>query len=322
MLKTITAGAFIFLILLISVSAQAKVIKVPKDFATIQAAVDNANNGDTIRVAPGMYAGAEISTRVNLIGEGYPVINSGPILFAGFIDAGFFIDAGGSGTTIKGFTFDGTDFPANEATTVGFAVFTRQADDVSVTHCKILGTIQGVTNTWGSGWLVSHNQFIEVGTLAFGGGIGIVMQTRDPNSNGRVTDSMVNFNHITGVSGTAVGFSTAGIVLLGTDDSIVKNNDIEVTDTNGDSIGIIVDNRCCGIGGTIADASTGSYISNNDMRGSDLGLFVGNDNGASDNTAGLVMRGNFGTNQVGDGEPVISILNRSIFTACEETDCP
>jgi len=51
--------------------AQAKSIFVPKDFATIQAAIDAASSGDTIEIDPGQYAGPlKLKSGITLNGKG------------------------------------------------------------------------------------------------------------------------------------------------------------------------------------------------------------------------------------------------------------
>ena len=54
--------------------ASAKVLRVGSTFATIQAAVDAAKDGDEIRVGPGAYCGATVDKRLELIGQGSPRI--------------------------------------------------------------------------------------------------------------------------------------------------------------------------------------------------------------------------------------------------------
>jgi hypothetical protein len=53
--RILSAAACSMLFFCVSVAAQATVIKVPADYATIQAAINAAASGDTIEVAPGTY---------------------------------------------------------------------------------------------------------------------------------------------------------------------------------------------------------------------------------------------------------------------------
>ncbi len=321
--KTLVTVAWLFLLVL---PGYGKVIKVPQEFGTIQAAVDSADPGDKIMVGPGTWAGATITKFLILLGEGDPVINSGPTAVAG-LPVGFFLNgtAGAPhGTTIRGFTLDGTGF-ATAGTNLAFAVFGRKANNISITHCTVLGTIQGITNTAGDGWTISHNNIVNQGTLSWGGGIGVVVQTSFGDQADRAVDNTITFNNITGIEGSPNGFGVAGIGVISADNTVVKNNKVVVNNivaSENVGIGILVDNIVCGGPCVVNPANTGAYIVNNDTRGSGLGLFVGDDGTApNDNTVGLVLRGNFGTNLIGSLGPAVDIKNRNRFSCLGET-CP
>jgi hypothetical protein len=305
-------------------TAYGRLIKVPQDHATIQGAVDAAVDDDKIMVGPGTWFGATIGKRLTLIGEGNPIINTGPF-FSGTRQVGFYINGVSgtpSGTNIQGFTFDGTG-NATSGTNLAFAIFGRKSNDVSITHCTVLGTIQGITNTGGDGWLISHNKVVNQGTEPNGGGIGIVIQTSFFDQLDRAIDNTITFNDITGIAGSPVGFGTAGIGIISADNTVVKNNKVAVSTVVGGvdvATGVLVDNFVCGGPCVVNPANTGAYVVNNDLRGSGLGLYVGDDGTAlNDNTAGLVLRGNFGTNLIG----ILSadIKNRNRFSCLSET-CP
>src|SRR4030042_5594126 len=66
----------IILSLLICLPAQARIINVPDDFETIQAGIDDAEDGDTVLVAPGEY-------RENIVFTGHGVILGSRILVTG-----------------------------------------------------------------------------------------------------------------------------------------------------------------------------------------------------------------------------------------------
>jgi hypothetical protein len=320
MTKILVLASLCFL----ATSAHGKVTKVPQDYATIQAAVDAAASGDTIMVGPGSWAGATIKKEVTLIGEGNPVISTGPFL-SGIRQVGFYLNGISwtpSGTTIRGFTFDGTGNAASGAN-LAFAIFGRKANSITVTHCTVLGTIQGITNTAGDGWLISHNKIVGQGTEPNGGGIGIVIQTSFFDQTDRAMDNTVTFNEITGVAGSPLGFGTAGIGIFSADNTVVKNNKVVVSTIVSAvdvATGIIVDNFVCGGPCVLNPSNTGAYIVNNDLRGSGLGLYVGDDGTVpNDNTVGLVLRGNFGTNLIGTLSA--EIKNRNRFSCLAET-CP
>ena len=58
-----------FLFLILPCISQAVTLNVPADYATIQAAVDAANDGDTVLVAPGNYSEILININKDIILE-------------------------------------------------------------------------------------------------------------------------------------------------------------------------------------------------------------------------------------------------------------
>lgn len=243
MKKTLTIFLSMGLIVLFSANIEfAKEKKtiwtVPGDFATIQMAIDDANvfDGHTILVGIGEFSGAVMSKAIEIkgIGKGKTVIIDGPLLTSYMpcgtiiLDIGFFFDGSGAGTgsTISHMSFEGIAFP----------IFSRGADDVSVSHCYMFNPIQGVTNWNGSRWLVDHNE-IEDLRSANGGGIGIFV---GGNIGGIVEDNVVSHNKISGTLYVAPcdggGYQGTGIVLYAdwrygrsgaaaiVDNRFVKNN--------------------------------------------------------------------------------------------------
>src|SRR5882757_4817167 len=119
--------------------ASAKVLRVPGNLPTIQAAVDAALAGDVIRVAPGEYCGATIDKPLTLIGIGRPHVigcASGPTVVAG-ARVGFFLPGSAgvnpaSGTQISGFVFDGRGVSSANLAPLAFGVFARFGRDIVV----------------------------------------------------------------------------------------------------------------------------------------------------------------------------------------------
>jgi hypothetical protein len=130
--------------------------RVPRDYATIQEAVDAADPGDTIRVAPGEYAGATITKRLELRGS-----NAGTRIVSGVwfqggaaLDTSFFIEPEAAGTVISHFVLVNGDFPHV------FGVFARATDNVTLSHLTILNSWQGITNNGGNYWTIIHNKIL------------------------------------------------------------------------------------------------------------------------------------------------------------------
>ena len=91
--------------------------------------------------------------------------------------------AGGDGVTISHLTF-----------TVDLPVYSRGANDVTVTNNTVLNALQGITNWGGSRWDISHNTFTDLRTDN-GGGIAIIVGDRLGRD---VKDNVVAQNQIAG----------------------------------------------------------------------------------------------------------------------------
>src|SRR5881628_2217428 len=71
---TIGVGTLLALVAGMSRAAEARVLRVPERFGTIQAAVDAAAAGDVVEVAPGSYCGATVDKALTLLGRGRATI--------------------------------------------------------------------------------------------------------------------------------------------------------------------------------------------------------------------------------------------------------
>ncbi|MHC4172583.1 MAG: right-handed parallel beta-helix repeat-containing protein [Planctomycetota bacterium] len=216
MKRLITICAVAVFVMALGNTVQAANWHVPGNFATIQEAIDDGAvlPGDKIIVGPGNHAGAVVTKAVEIKGQAGAVINSGPLLTTyepcgtivlniGF-QFGFVGDPPGSGATISQLKFENVAFP----------VFSRGADDVTVTQCVMEDPIQGVTNWSGSRWEISHNVITDLRS-ANGGGIGIFV---GDSSGGIVSDNVVSHNTISGTLHVAPcdggGYDGTGIVLF------------------------------------------------------------------------------------------------------------
>lgn len=250
---------------------------VPGDFNTIQDAIDSNDvlEGHIILVAAGSHAGATVTKAVEIRGESGAVINSGPKpwaarpLMAGFL---FASGGGGDGATISNLLFETVEFP----------VFSRGADDVTVSGCTLANPIQGITNWHGSRWEISRNVIRDLRSLS-GGGIGIFIGCC---LGGVSNDNVISRNKITGTlhvsAGDCGGYNGSGIVLYadyrwgypGADEiaynRVVKNTVSLVSDTPDvvDVVGIeLTDTRD---DETLDPVIFGNTVAHNDLRGTVL----------------------------------------------------
>jgi hypothetical protein len=269
-------------VLLLAGSAGAAEWRVPGDFPTIQGAIDSASvhDGDTIFVDAGSRAGATVTKAVAIQARGLVQIVDGPVV-GPFGKAGFYFPGSGqgSGASITGFSFTGIPLP----------VFSRGADDVSVSRNTMMLFLQGVTNwaygSWGNRWDISGNTMHHVMTSC-GGGIGVLV---GDFMGGTVAGNLVAHNSIRGrlrlPEGECGGYNAPGITLyadfrggaagasitanivsknhvalatnaaiVGTQSRLVTVSGIELTDTRDD-------------GGILPRAVEGNTITFNDLRG-------------------------------------------------------
>lgn len=218
----------------ISLTKPGAVLEVPGDYTTIADAIAAANDGDRIMVGPGEFAGALVDKAVEIKGIGGATINDGPVHSSGLIQ-GFRLMSGSDGCTISHLTF-----------TTDLSIINGEAvDDVTVTHCTFLNSIQAISQWRGSGWEISHNTITDLHTSC-GGGIGILVADY---LGGTVENNVVSHNTITGTlyvpSGDCGGYNGSGIVLYadfrgggaGADEiknnRVVKNNVSMVADDPG-----------------------------------------------------------------------------------------
>ena len=203
--RSVIAAALIQATLL-AVPALAADLRVPEKYQTIQMAVDHAQPGDRILVGDGTFDGAVVEKAVEIRGTGNSRITNGPprsSLKQGFQIGDFNDGARGDGVTIAGFTFE-VDLP----------VYSRGANNVTVTRNLFLNTYQGVTNRGGSRWKITHNRFQDL-RAANGGGIAIMVGDHGGRD---VRDNLVAYNKVSGTlhvaPGDGGGYSATAIALF------------------------------------------------------------------------------------------------------------
>jgi nitrous oxidase accessory protein NosD len=309
--------SFVF-VCAITFPVEAAVLHVPRQYATIQNAIDAAAAGDTIVVRHGRYCGATVTKPVSLIGRGRPTIvgcATGPTL-VGPLRVGLFLDgksgaSPASGTSVRGFAFDGAGISDTNLAPLAFGVFARFASDVVVEDNHFDGTVQAITNSGGDRWLVIANRIRNLtlfqcaaGDIC-GGGDGIVMQlARDASAlpggatddNNRPADNRVLFNEVEGaLPDNFDAFSMVGILLLAADDTVVFGNRLVIpANPTGQAKGegIVVTNSCCGEEQHFTPGTRGAIVIANDGERSQYVVAV--EGGPGENTTGLVLFGNEG----------------------------
>ncbi len=318
MQRAFIAGAGSVCAVLLSVgNASAATLRVPAQYPTIQAAVDAAAAGDRIRVGPGRYCGATLTKRVSLEGRGHPRIigcATSPNVTAG-LRAGFFLPGGkgqspASGSTVRGFHFDGEGVSNLNLEPLAFGVFARSASDVVVERNTFVGTVQAITNTGGDRWLIRGNRIRDLTLLDCTrhctGGAAIAPQLArgavaapgaDAEPLNRPEDNIVVGNSIEGQPPENFSaFSMVGVLLLSADHTTVLENRLALRDNpSAASVGqgILVSNTCCGLGTSFLPGSRFTSLIRNDARRSETGIVVEGSGGA--NTLGAFLHRNRGS---------------------------
>jgi len=246
---------FLFvLVSLISSVATAEVINVPKDYSTIQEAVDTAVDGDKI-VVGGSYvgAGALIQDKSLILVGGGALIIDGPFRidpWVGEVYSGFIVrGAASSGTSISHFTFQDLEYPVlvipneNEE---GLAT----VDDITISHNRVLGTaaFQAITLRGTKRGMVCYNRIDYARDIAiFGtGGWGNISEDFT------VKHNVIDFSQQTRRGNT-------GITSNKTRGAIITHNRINMSRTR--------DGQAVYIRFPVGDDS--QIVSFNDFRGSD-----------------------------------------------------
>lgn len=332
MRSIVSVGGWVAVLSLVGV-ARAATLRVPAQYKTIQAAVDAAAPGDTIRVSRGRHCGATLSKPVVLEGrKGARIVGcaTSPVVTTE-LRAGFFLPGSkgsnpASGSVIRGFTFDGRGISNENLEPLSFGVFGRFANDVVVEKNRFFGTVQAITNTAGDRWRIRKNRVTQLTVLDCSryctGGDGIVLSVArgalaapggEAAPLNRAEDNVVSDNRVEGTApdGFAV-FSLAGVLLLSADHTTVLSNQIRLRDNPRAAAvgqGILVSNTCCGLGIGFLPGSRFTTLAYNDVRRSEDGIVVEGSGG--DNTLGLVLHHNRGTATV-EGTEVSAKMLRVI----------
>jgi len=277
------------------------VLRVPQQYATIQDAVDAASDGDQIVVGRGHFCGATITRRVDLKGKQGATIIGCDAPVTGAYRIGFLLpDARASGTTIRGFRFDGRGVSNANLLPLGAGILARSAHDVTVLDNDFQGTFQAVTNTDGSHWSVLFNRIEHLTALTCDGGCAggdaIVFQQRLV-LNRRPPGNLAAFNDVQGdIPDRLDEVSMTGVFVLGQRGARVVANVFKIPDNPaaaGQGVGVLVTDHCCA--SVVVSTSIKTDVLFNDGRRSELVLRVDPDaQGGAGNLEGARIFGNRG----------------------------
>jgi hypothetical protein len=298
------------------------ILQVPQRYATIQAAVDAADDGDQILVSRGRFCGATITRRVALKGKHGATIVGCEAPVSGAFRIGFLLpDGRASGTSILGFRFDGRGVSNDNLAPLGAGILARSADDVRVLGNHFDGTFQAITNTDGSGWAVLFNRVEHLTALtcdgACAGGDAIVFQQRlvlDRRPRGNVAA----FNRVQGDIPDGLNeFSMVGVLVLGQARARVVANLFEIPHNpaaEAQGVGVLVTDHCCAAVEVSTSVKTDVFF--NDGRRSELVLRVDPDvNGGPGNLEGAHIFGNRGEVELPPGAMPVRRVGRFLEVA-------
>jgi hypothetical protein len=138
-LRSMSFAAFaaVFFLFVIVPAASAATIKVPSEYKTIQAAIDRAEPGDTIQVAPGNYTG-DLTLKENMVLQGAGAKTT-TITGTG---KGSVIE-GAKGAVIEGFTITGSGGKGTIGVTMDAAVSGNNAP-MTIANNRITGNNTGI----------------------------------------------------------------------------------------------------------------------------------------------------------------------------------
>lgn len=132
-----------------------EVMWVPRDYPTIQAAVDNANTSATIMVSAGFIDPGNIVVYKQLILQGE---DNKALIDPAYSGDGIQVTA--SDVTISGFTI------RNSNPSSGAGIRIEYCDDVNVTDCNITGNYEGVRMDHSDHCWLQHNSFSDNSYMA------------------------------------------------------------------------------------------------------------------------------------------------------------
>ena len=239
-----------------AVNADPKIITVPDDFLTIQAAVANASPGDTVFVRSGSYRGGIVIDKPILLrGEDAKtttVFGGATAKDLGLASVAFKENTATSFTTLTFITQNESPKiqPANFIPPLTFAVIVN-SNDVSISDFTIMGGDRAIYSSNGNGLRIQQN---SLGTCILGGSNNTVA------NNSRIGLTIGGYNNV------VVG-NSGGLTLSSSNSTLLENSLTYFESQNANS-NIIVNN-------TLTGANMGMWIGSYGKNCS-YNFFVGN----------------------------------------------
>jgi len=231
------------------------------EYATIQEAINAAEDGDKIVVQPGDYEGATIDRSVRLIGRHAHIVAADPTMAEADEPGAFYIKA--KDVTIEGFTFESDDPDVVER--FYSAIVMEDAVRATIKNNAFIGPVAiDVGANPKIGCEISHNTFFADYYYPGFGNIALFINLHNGDRDNRITDNVFTASDL--AYGSAVTFWTWG----DTENSrnTIKHNTFNITGEGAYVAGI-------GMWWTWEGAltpPTGNKIIHNDFTGSTQGL--------------------------------------------------
>ncbi|MGC1133608.1 MAG: right-handed parallel beta-helix repeat-containing protein [Nitrososphaeraceae archaeon] len=282
-------------------SNAASLITVPRDYPTIQSAIDAASPGDTIKVLPGTYAEQlTIGKSLTLVGSGAKatVIRAPAVLDTNILGLTYITQINGGATVnMKGFTVDaGSSCDVFFGLTV-FDSATLNLDTSVITGCYQVGVIAGSTMTPG-GPQTGH---VTVTRTDVNGYLNQGIIARGPPG----TTLEVSYSTITAAAGSPID-GQAGITEFSGAKVNIHHNKVSLNLCDNPACGPDFLTQLQGFGIFVDSAAQGSVISYNDVSNNDGGIAVGGNSGCCKVDHNILTNSRFFGIVVYDGEHIIS----------------
>lgn len=268
----ITIGLAAIIALIVSplmsmqLSSAASALIVPTQFPTIQAAINAASSGNTVKVLPGTYT-EQVSINKNLIligsGAKSTIIKAPAVLNTNVIGRPFIVDVNSHAKVIMiGFTIKGPDGAACGRLT-GVSVLEDASvnfDSMAISGCTETGILVGAF-----GSQVGHATIMKTEVRDYQRG-GIVAFESDS------TLTVKNSNIIRAKDSAVIGGTGIGLVSA---KGTIDHNKVSGNICNNPDCGPDFFTQIQGSGVNVFDAAAGTTISNNEIVNNDLGISVG-----------------------------------------------